>query len=540
MTLINLAETTWKKIIAGIALAASAFLLFWNLGHYSLWADESLTALSAKAVLATGDTSAWVGNDNLVAYANGVELNNMHIRSMPPVPAYMTAASFALFGVNTWAARFPFALAGLLAVLLMLWWARGASLQYFAILAMGIAGNVSLFLYLRNCRYYAPTVLFSALTVYCYFTWRGGKGRLIMMALASLLLLATQYMAFLAVYVCIALDYLFWRRKEARLALADWLALLLPQAVLGGIIAWIWNPLRVGYGGRMSSNSLWDRLVIFYWNLRDANAVEFFVLPLILAGFVVALRAKLDIAKPLRASVAMLVAMFIIVFFTLQSRAATSVADVRYIVFLIPLGIALGAWAVCAILPNRMALSLLLAAVAFFSNILNGGMYFTWSGGARSTTYSYVRELLYPTNTDPCKETARWMKENIAPGKTVLVESMINDLYPLMFHAPHVIYAWQFNDRSNPQFASLPAIHFKGEVMPDYLIGFGPQVGQLRNDLNRYSQKGTEYRMATKLDVFWKDLYRPELFWRTFTPITNYNKDVDVVFIFQKVGAPAK
>jgi hypothetical protein len=221
---------------------------------------------------------------------------------------------------------------------------------------------------------------------------------------------------------------------------------------------------------------------------------------------------------------------------TTQVRSVTTVADVRYIVFLIPLGIALGAWAVCAILPNRMALSLLLAAVAFFSNILNGGMYFNWSDGMRSTTYCFVRELFHPANTDPYKETARWVRNNIATGKSVCVASQTNDLYPLMFAAPNALYAWQFDNRDKPQFASLPAIHFKGEVMPDYLIGFGPQVEQLRQDLNRYSQKGVEYRMEARIDVFWKDLYRPELFWRTFTPITNYNKDRDVVFVFKRVN----
>jgi hypothetical protein len=145
---------------------------------------------------------------------------------------------------------------------------------------------------------------------------------------------------------------------------------------------------------------------------------------------------------------------------------------------------------------------------------------------------------LYPTNADPYRETARWMRDNIAPEESVYVASQINDLYPLMFDAPHALYAWQFDNRSNPQFASLPAIHFKGEVMPDYLIGFGQQVGRLQNDIKQYRREGAEYRPVAKLDVFWKDLYRPELFWRTFSPITNYNKDRDVVFIFKRTETP--
>jgi hypothetical protein len=63
-------------------------------------------------------------------------------------------------------------------------------------------------------------------------------------------------------------------------------------------------------------------------------------------------------------------------------------------------------------------------------------------------------------------------------------------------------------------------------------------VGQLQNDIRQYGRSGTEYRPVAKLDVFWKDLYRPELFWRTFSPITNYNKDRDVVFIFKRAETP--
>jgi hypothetical protein len=134
---------------------------------------------------------------------------------------------------------------------------------------------------------------------------------------------------------------------------------------------------------------------------------------------------------------------------------------------------------------------------------------------------------------------ARWIRKNVAAGETVYVAPNY-DLYSLMFHAPHALCAWQFDNRDNPQFKELPPVHIKGEVMPDWLVGFGPYVGQLQNDLNQYGAPGVNYHLAAKVDVFWQELYRPELFWRTFKPISGYNKNRDVVFIFKRAGGPGK
>lgn len=532
----NGSDRHWRVAICAGTLIAAAFMLFWNLGHYSLWVDEAVTALSGKSVLATGDTSAWVDDKNLSAYGSGLELRGMHARMTPPLTAYLTAASFAVFGVTTWAARFPFALAGLFSVALMLWWARRTSLQYLMVLAIAILGNASLFLYMRGCRYYATATFFSIVIAYVYWNWRGGKSKLLVMALASSALFASHYIMFFAVYTGIVVDYFVWHRKEAKLSSTDWMVLLLPQAVISGVIGWIWNPLRTSIGGSVFVNSFLDRLELSFWNLREANMLEYLVLPLILTALIVGWHTKTNIARPFRVFLAILLACLVTGFLTKQVRAGDSLADARYLVYLIPPGIALGAWAVCTIMPTRKGWAVLLACAVFFSNFFNGGMYFNWCG-VRSTSFCYVRELLHPTNTDPFKETARWMRENIAPGKTVLVEWMINDLYPLMFLAPHVVYAWQFDDRSNPQFASLPAIHFKGEEMPDYLIGFGPQVERLKNDLKKYGKFGVSYQVEAKIDTFWKDLYRPELNWRTFKPVENYNKDRDVVYVFRRADA---
>ena len=50
-----------KRVIALVVFFAAAILLFARLGHYSLWDDEALTALTALGVWRTGDTTAVLG-----------------------------------------------------------------------------------------------------------------------------------------------------------------------------------------------------------------------------------------------------------------------------------------------------------------------------------------------------------------------------------------------------------------------------------------------------------------------------------------------
>src|SRR5689334_533651 len=80
-----------RVYIVVAVLAIEAVLLFAGLGHYALWDDEANTALSAKAVLRTGDTSARVDDHNVLAYRGGAELRDLKLRYVPPLQAYVAA-----------------------------------------------------------------------------------------------------------------------------------------------------------------------------------------------------------------------------------------------------------------------------------------------------------------------------------------------------------------------------------------------------------------------------------------------------------------
>ncbi|HSV14981.1 MAG TPA: hypothetical protein VLI90_12045, partial [Tepidisphaeraceae bacterium] len=64
-------------------------LIFARLGHYPLWDDEAITAMTARAVWRTGDTSARVDDHNLLAYRNGLLLRDLKDRFTPPLQFYL-------------------------------------------------------------------------------------------------------------------------------------------------------------------------------------------------------------------------------------------------------------------------------------------------------------------------------------------------------------------------------------------------------------------------------------------------------------------
>src|SRR5271166_1776106 len=94
--------------------------------------------------------------------------------------------------------------------------------------------------------------------------------------------------------------------------------------------------------------------------------------------------------------------------------------------------------------------------------------------GLRSTTCCFAKELISPPS-DPYTETAKWINENVRENASiwVLPDYMA---YPLIYHAPMPIYAWQLGWPPEPQFRDLPEVHFQSRIPPDYIICFGPVV----------------------------------------------------------------
>jgi len=265
-----------KVAISLIVLLCVGFLLFFNLGHYGFWDDEASCVLYAKSLWRTGDTKALLDH-NLIAYNSGRELKNLRMRYPPPLQFYVCAPFVGLFEGSIFAARLPFALCGLITMLVMLlWlWRKGASLGMWLLLSFGMLCNVSFMLHVRQCRYYSLIILFTLILAYLYFNNKKERWKLISFSFVSLLLLASNHMSYVAASVCLIVDYLIWGRKERVFKKSELAMIFLPQILLGCILVSIYNPLRMNLWGVVHNPFLKHRLQLALWNLRELNACEF-------------------------------------------------------------------------------------------------------------------------------------------------------------------------------------------------------------------------------------------------------------------------
>lgn len=549
-----------KVLISVAVLAGASFFLFTRLGHAALWDDEANTALFALSVWRTGDTSALL-DGNLVAHYSGAELVDLRNRYIPPLANYVSAPFVGLVGRTALAARLPFAVCGLLTVSVMLlwlwrdnpgggtWWLMGA----------GILGNVSLMLYARQCRYYALAMLATTALAYLYCHRGERKRTMVLMAAVSLLLLGANYMSFAAAYVCLAVDYLLWGRKRRRLTLRGAAVLFVPQVVLGGLLVAVYNPIGKDIFGYQSQWWLLDRAKLLWWNVRELNGCELGV------GVLIAAAPLLYFAtrdrRLLRAPAAIAVYILTVALLSPQPlEPLLSVAFVRYLAPLIPLCILTGVLsirAVVALLERRarlergvsVAAGILLGAAAFGTNMLHGGPLAgadestgfsrpIAEGRFRSTVLEFTAELIRPAPST-YRAAAGWIGRNVPERRSVWVVPGYAT-YPLMFHAPNALYAWQLNSNMPPdkagQFEHLPRIHFMGSLPPDYVVVFGPAVQQVRHLMRQWQTQGIRYRQVRRIEGYWYDLSRPELFWHAFGPIEEFDRNTEGVYIFARSG----
>lgn len=501
---------SWRRIFSVIVLLLAGAFLFVRLGHTALWDDEAITALLAEGILRSGDTSVTVDH-NIVGYGSGLLLRGLHDRSTPPLPSYLAAPSIAALGATSLAARLPSALLGLLCIALLLRWLHKASERPLTWLffAAAVLGNVSLFLYFRNCRYYAPAVAFSVTLAYCY-VHRERRRNVILATLASIALMASNYVSYIAIYVVLTVDYLAWGRRQRPLPMRDWLILLIPQAIAGGVLVSIWNPLATGNGASFLAGGMADRLIVLARSVRELNACEFGALPLLLAAPM--LYPSMRNIWLLRAPAALGVYLLVMALIAPTPLSRTQWADIRYYAPIIPLCIAIEVMALSAIATRKRWLAVGLAVIAFGTNILQFG--FVRDVGMRSTIALYVGELIRPPS-DPYSVAADWINAHLPAGTGVVV-SPNHATYPLMFHAPRAVYAWQFDPADAPP--GINPIHLRGRVAPDYAIVFGPSIGEfLQHPLF------ARYDRLSRLGHYWQDRHRPELIFHSFAPIRAYD-----------------
>lgn len=182
----------------GIAACAAlaALLVLPHLGSPYLWQDEAQTALVADTIRSSGVPRGTDGR-NFFSQELGKEYGEDYVWKWHTwLSFYAVAASFAVLGRSTAAARLPFALFGIASVVLAglaarrLWRSPHAAVASAAMLAL----SVPFLIFSRQCRYYTMCAFFTLWGIHAYAGLRPGAWRpLLALCAAGFLLFHTHY-----------------------------------------------------------------------------------------------------------------------------------------------------------------------------------------------------------------------------------------------------------------------------------------------------------------------------------------------------------
>lgn len=416
----------------------AAILLFVNLDNQYLWQDEAETAVLAKRVLEFGYPRAYDGK-NLINPTIRTGLSaDYGWRYHPWGQFYIAAASFKLFGTNTFTARLPFAVLGLINILLIYLLARRMTGNYLVanLAAFLTAFSVPYILLMRQCRYYAPAVFLVLIALLFYLRFLK-KGRMLDLAVFSGALAALGYTVhgmFVPVFCAIGLHYLIFSFNKKT---------VFPVIFAGIIVAMTVLPWFLYSNSAkhvvLTLEKIGDNLEF------DLRMINKYIFPAVFFAAVYAIRAiwrrnfTLKIAPEEKQSL-LLIGMVV-----LASLAAFSVAEernFRYLVYFIPLFAVVQGMVLLRLERFNKALLAGFLAISVGTGIFNMG-YPNW----------FFPKYLYEITHDydgPTEGIVKFLKEHARAGDTVKI--IYGDL-PLMFYTDlKVDNSWVYDDAHMPEF----------------------------------------------------------------------------------------
>lgn len=156
-----------------VLVLLAGLLVMPGLGGNRIWQDEGQTAVIAKNILDSGLPKASDGKNTLSLFHDRSDVREGLYNWQPWLAPYLAAASMALFDVDSFGARLPFALAFIALVALFYrflktWYQdRGFALACTLMLLC----CVPLLVHARQCRYYLLVPLFNLLIADAYLKY---------------------------------------------------------------------------------------------------------------------------------------------------------------------------------------------------------------------------------------------------------------------------------------------------------------------------------------------------------------------------------
>ncbi len=530
-----------------ILLVIEAFLLFAGLGNTYLWEDEANTACYGRNILKTGLPTAWDGV-NLVSWHEGLCLSENLLESTGWLQYYLVAASFAVLGQNTFAARFPFALLGLATVALFYFLAARYLRNHRAALLSTIflALSVPFLLYVRNARYYSPAILLATL---CWFLsvelTLERKAKFVLFIICCTLFFYTNFLLFAAFFGAILLAGLLFEGRKKRLVAMAW---SVPAIVCLTLPWYLWlAPHRSADVYLLASLRRGNPLFLFCAYLRDYNAFGFFpALAAAVLVFVTVRMWKRDhfLARRLAgASVLILLFTAALSLVSPQVLPPRGLVDMRYATATLP-AFALVAGLLChQVMEHRRTWGTALFVGMLFTDVLTLQHF--------SPVYSRALRVASPLplpfrchlaeyffeitrdRTNPSEAVVKWLSERVRPGE-LAVTSPPDDDDPLIFYLGDKLrLCGQLNEHDERLMSRwrdrLPLYIYSPRVVPDWIVYFN-RTG-IRQSMQDYIRANNVPYDVFLLPVFGTEFSRPEIPLRTFRDPPPPNSDTAVMIL---------
>lgn len=448
----------WSIVAPAVAGGLASLLLLWGLAGKYLWQDEAATAVLATRMLRFGRPLAYDGvnfitTDHFVAedsrtigqrtsdpktavdyYVRQGELKPDSTWTWQPWGSFVLCAlSFEVLGKTTLAARLPFALAGILTVLLL----YRLVLEYYSHRLMAFAAAVFLtfncywILHSRQCRYYSLSSLFLILTLLAYLRWQQGRRwGAVLFVLAAWTWFQFDYGTVWPVLIVIFVDALVAQRQN-----------LWRPIVVGAALAASIAPFAYYYelwGRHAAQVDTW----LQRWQLNLFNMNEY-VAPavVVVAAVGVLLWRWKQLPELERRLVGIACGIVLALAFWVPSVAPY--AFLRYVVIATPIGCLLGAWVMVRLAGRFSELAVLGAAVWIVTPWLSLPLHAfvpqpDWykNGMFVRPELSTLEAEVFGHGDDPNREVIEWLRKNTAPSDQILIN--YEDV-PLMFYLPNPI-----------------------------------------------------------------------------------------------------
>jgi hypothetical protein len=446
-----------KLLGPAAAFLLAALMLLWGLDRPYLWQDEAATAVLAERMLRFGRPLAYDGvnlitTDNFAAEdqttigqrtTNARAAVDYYVRKGDVKPdttwkwqpwgsLVVCAASLALLGKTTLAARLPFALAGILTVVLLynlvLDYSKRRLTAFVA--AVLLTFNCYWILHTRQCRYYALSSLFLVLTLSAYLRWQQGRswGAALFVA-AAFAWFQCDYGTVWPVLLVLFADAFAQRRNRMHTAIVG--------VVTGLVIA----PFAYYYeilGRHGAQEMTWPQ--IWQFNLFNMNDyVAPVVVPIAAVGLL--LRRWKRLPELERRLVGTACGMIVALAFWIPSVAPDPF--LRYVIIAAPVGCLLGAWVLVQISGRYAELAFCGALVwiitPWFSLPLHPLLSLPpWykEGSVVRPELPMLMSEVFGRAEDPNGGMIEWLRKNTAPTDEILIN--YEDI-PLMFYLPNPI-----------------------------------------------------------------------------------------------------